>query len=109
MTPNTEKFSLVSKNDDAALSGYKQFCDEQRHSKQTPKDMVLNRGTQSEEEPQAGLSGEVPEAGVVTAADDSFIFTKGYGDPPVVQGVAGEEMVPNLCRPRLTLVLLISF
>ena len=72
MDPNTEKFSLIERNVHGALSAYKQIYDEKKkQTKQTTMNIFLKRVTPPQEEPQAGLSGRIPEEGIVIIGDDS--------------------------------------
>ena len=66
MNPNTKRFSLIEKNVHvhSTISAYKQIYDEKKkQTKQTTMDIFLKRMTPSQEEPQAGPSGSIPEEG----------------------------------------------
>jgi hypothetical protein len=47
--------------------------------------IFLKRVTPSQEEPQAGTSGCIPEEGIVNIGDDSSMHVTGSEDPPVGQ------------------------
>lgn len=55
--------------------------------KQTTMDMFLKRKTRRQEESQEGLSGDIPEEGIVITRDNSFMCVIAPDDPPVGQDV----------------------
>ena len=90
--PNTERFSFIERNVHGALSAYKQIYDEKKkQTKQTTMDIFLKRVTPPQEEPQAGLSGRIPEEGIVIIGDDSSLQVIAPEDPPVGQDVEVED------------------
>jgi hypothetical protein len=92
MDPNTKRFSLIERNVHGAFSAYKQiYGEKKKQTKQTTMDIFLKRMTPSQEEPQAGPLGCIPEEGNVIIRDDSSMQVMDPEDPPVGRDVEVED------------------